>query len=107
MNNLIKLLVPVIPAIWKVLSGTTKAVVLGISVFLILAYTVIVSWASLRINVLNAYDDRWHELDRGASVERTAMMKEIRADMVILKNQNGELKSDMRDIRNILMRGKP
>ncbi len=107
MNNLIKLMIPIIPAIWKVLSGTTKAIVLGISVFLILAYTILISWASLRVNILNAYDDRWHELDNGSSVQRTQMMQEIRSDMLILKNQNTELKSDMRDIRNILMRGKP
>lgn len=100
---MIKFFLPLIPAIWKVLSGGWKIALTAIALVIITGYTVLVSWGALRSEMISAYDNRWHELDQRQEHERSQTIKSIQMDISLIKRDQSSSSSDIREIRNALL----
>ncbi len=103
MDKLLKVLLAIFPVFWNALGKGSKWVFVAAVVLIITTYSLIVSWATIRMEVVSAYDERWYELDNKVGAERTALIRELKGDVGEIKSHQGEMRQDIREMRNALL----
>jgi len=97
-------LLPIGQGIWRMMDKASKIVVVCIAFTALTIWAGVVSWATLRIEALNAFDTRFDSLYKEREIKRIESIKTLETDVGYIKNDVSEMKMDMREVRNILMR---
>ncbi len=104
MDKVFKALLIAFPYFWHLLSKGSKWVFVAVCFLAITAYTLFVSWAAIRMEVISAYDERWYSLDNKVSQERLTEIKGIKSNIETISRDQGEMRTDIREIRNAILR---
>lgn len=89
--------------VWHTLSKSAKLMITFAGLLALGCYTLFISWATIKINLANAYDERWYYLDAQKQEERTLTINSIQTDITLLKSDFKNQRDDIRDIRSYLM----